>query len=154
MNKRKTIFLLIGIVIVVVLILAFFDRGIFFSFVNSQSISISDYQYGTFTIGIYNPNSGQIVKKNITGVMITINNVCAQKLTVTALFNSTFSITNPTYYIQVEVPASNGTVVSAFEEVHNIYLGYVTIFIPTPKLYPGTYIIALSDGMDFSLNLK
>jgi hypothetical protein len=153
LKRKYKVFLALALSAIVVLALGFLDKGLFFSFVKSQSMSVSSYKYGTFEVLVYEPIQGSLARENVTGVMLAINNECSQRVTVTGLFNSTYSVQNPPYLILVWAPAPNGSIVQAFEETRNIYLGYVTILIPTPRLWPGIYVVALSDGMDFTINV-
>ncbi|EZQ10619.1 hypothetical protein CM19_03775 [Candidatus Acidianus copahuensis] len=155
MNKKvKAIFLTVIVLLAILFTVSLFDKQLFFSYVKTQSVSFSTFKSGEFNILIYSPSSGNIKSERIYGIIFSINNLCTQKLTVNGIFNSTFSESNPEYYILVEVPEPNGTVVSAYERTYNIFMGFETVLIPTPNLSPGNYIISLSNGMDINVVLN
>lgn len=109
--------------------------------------------YGELLLPVYNSSDGVIQTKNFTGLLITINNIDDQNLSVVSVQNSTLSIPYPPTYVYTQVVAQNGSLVYAYQQSYEIYLGYQRVFIPA-DLSPGTYLLLFNNGngIDFKVN--
>jgi len=142
MKKLYLIFLTI-IVIIGILLLTYPMISALIS--PSQGLPIYNEKYGNFLISVYNSTTLSIKEENITGLMINLNNLQEEKLTILCIKNASYTLDVRYFYIKQSVVLSDGKVTAAFVKSDEVYIGDDTIFIPA-KLSPGTYSIVFSDG--------
>ncbi|ARM75559.1 hypothetical protein [Acidianus manzaensis] len=150
MNKRKIVIFLISIIAVVGIIILTYPTISSILSPNSGS-PIYQASYGTYTVEVYTNSS--IKSENITGIMMVINNIDEQQLTITCIQNSTTTIPINNFYVKQSVVSNSGNVISAFILTKEVYIGEVTVLVPI-KLSPGNYTVILSDGNFFSINVS
>lgn len=153
LNKKLEIVFLLVIAILFVLLFSMPKLYGFISSILAPPQEITYYKYGDFNVYIFNTTTGFVVKENITGLIIIINNIDSKDLTIISIGNSTYTIKYPIYYVEVPIVLPNGSVINGFERLYGIYIGYTTILIAV-HLYPGKYIITLNDGTALSVYIR
>ncbi|BDC17669.1 hypothetical protein [Acidianus sp. HS-5] len=111
----------------------------------SQGLPIYNEKFGEFSLAVYNSTTLSIKNESMTGLMISLNNLQEEKLTILCIRNSTYTLDVRYFYIKESVVLSSGKVTTAFVKSDEVYIGVDTIFIPV-KLSPGMYYVSFNDG--------
>ncbi|MCG3109073.1 hypothetical protein L3N51_01363 [Metallosphaera sp. J1] len=148
MVKLRTFF----VVATVVVLIALTGYFVFQSLIpSSEFVPSYNVSYGVYIIPVY--AHGSINYQTIKGLKLIIDNEDNNTVVkISSISNSTFSTTPTVYYYLESVPLSNGSIVSAYAPVYEIYVGYDTLVIPV-NLSPGKYNVVLTDGNQFSFTV-
>lgn len=118
----------------------------------SSQLPVYNVSYGSYVVPVYNQNSLTVKLENITGIKLTIDNIDQDNLTIESIQNSTTSLTVKNVYIQESVVTSNGSVITAFVNTGEIFIGRDLVIIPV-SLHKGSYTIILSNGETVLINV-
>jgi len=149
---RKIIFFLLTIIAIIGIFLVSYPVISSIISPNSQ-IPVYKESYGTYSIMLYNQSDLSLFERNITGLMLVINNIDQEKLAITYIQNSTNTYIIHYIFIKESVVLNNGEVTTAYMNSSEVYIGEETLLIPI-YLSPGTYIIFFNDGNFFSVTIS
>ncbi|MEM3777235.1 MAG: hypothetical protein QXZ65_08210, partial [Metallosphaera sp.] len=147
MIKLRTFFIVLFVVFILALSVYFIVESLV---PNSPFVPSYNVSYGTFRVPVY-INSGEINYSVIKGIKLVIDNEDSNSLQISAITNSTYSITPSSYYQLESVPLYNGSFVDGYVKTYEIYLGYDTVIIPV-ELSPGLYTVYFSNGNQLTFN--
>ncbi|BBL46486.1 hypothetical protein DFR88_04180 [Metallosphaera sedula] len=149
MVKLRSFFVITSVVILIGLTGYFIFQSLI---PNSEFIPSYNVSYGVYTIPVY--SHGSISYETVKGLKLVIDNEDNNTVVrISSISNSSFSTTPSVYYYLESVPLSNGSIVSAYAPVYEIYVGYDTLIIPI-NLSPGQYNTVLTDGNQFSFTVS
>jgi len=149
---NKIVFFLLTIIVIIGIIMVSYPV-ISSIFSPTSQIPVYKESYGNYSVMIYNQSNLSLFKRNVTGLMLVINNIDQEKLGITYVQNSTNTYEVRYIFIKESVVLNNGDVTTAYVNSSEIYIGEDTLLIPI-HLSPGTYTILFTNGNFFSVTIS
>ncbi|BBG23063.1 hypothetical protein IC006_0347 [Sulfuracidifex tepidarius] len=151
MSRKKIVIFLISSIAIIGIVLTTYP--VIQSLVSPQQVQVAKSSYGTFPLCVYSSDGTSGHLKNVTGIMLTINNENDKGLNLSCIENSTNVIHINYVYVKQQVINDQGDLSTGFMKEGEVFIGEETIVIPV-KLSPGVYTLVFSDGNYFQVNIS